>query len=69
MKILNVKCKRKFVKYWDFDFLNYKGERLMYCCVAPDYSSALRSFFAYVESAPVQLLGVATDGARYELKQ
>lgn len=66
MKI-NVKVKEKCVRYWDIVFLNYKGEELLYCCVAPNYALALRSFARYMDGAKYKLISCSTDGKCYVL--
>lgn len=57
----------KAVRYWDFVFLNYKGDELLYCCVAPNYALALQSFVRFMDAAKFKLVSCTTDGVRYAL--
>lgn len=57
MKIKRILARKRRVYYWDFEFLNYRGEKLLYCCVAPTFDLALQSFKRYTEFSPVTLLG------------
>ena len=68
MKIFNVKVKERTVKYWDFVFLNYKGEQLLYSCVAPTFALACASFHRYMFGCEYTLLSCSTDGKAYALQ-
>jgi hypothetical protein len=68
LKIINVKAKEETVLYWDFVFLNYKGEQMLYCCVAPTFNLAYKSFLKYIGVGEYTLLSCSTDGTRYRLQ-
>ena len=62
---LKVKCKTVF--YWDIFFENYKGEKMLYSCVAPNKGLAIKSFACFMGTAKYNLLSCTTDGKRYAL--
>lgn len=70
VKVKNKKkeTQKNTVKYYDFEFLNYRGEKLLYCCVAPNIEKAYDNFCKYTEFAPVTLLGVTCDEKEYVLQ-
>lgn len=61
------KVKQRLVRYWDFTFKNYFGMEMTYCCVAPNYGLAYKSFLRYMGGAKFTLLGCSTDGIDYLL--
>lgn len=61
------KVKQRLVRYWDIVFKNYFGMEMTYCCVAPNYGLALKSFYRYMDGAKFTLLSVTTDGQEFTL--
>ena len=55
------------VYYWDIVFKNYKGDEILYTCVAPDRSRALLNFQRYMGCAKFDFVSCKTDGIGYAL--
>lgn len=60
-----VKCNTVF--YWDIVFENYKGERMLYCCVAPNFVKAVNNFVRFMGTAEFNMISCTTDGKSYVL--
>lgn len=68
MKIKEVKVKKSVVRYWNFEFLNWKGERMFYHCVAPNFQLAYKSLLKYLDGCSYEVLSCVTDGETFCLQ-
>lgn len=59
--------KKAPVYYWDIVFKNYKGEEIIYSCVAPNYAKAVYSFVRFMGCARYDFVSCTTDGRAFVL--